>query len=289
MLFFEFARVQVDAVFGVNPVAMLVQQPVNSVERATLLIGGQRKNQVAVRQIAFFFQADEIGNENGVAVLHVLGSAAVKVAVFLDEFEWIGGPILAVRFDDVKVPDEQDGLAISGSVKANDEILLPLVGTGDMDVPLSETRFEQTASHRFGGGGHIADGVRHIDLNELLENVARQLLCLIRTLRSSPERAARDQTEGQNPACSFPHLLSSERTITKKAVDLRVRQAAPRAHNEDIVTDTMRPRTTESCRARGPTPGTQQKRQISPRRFSPASSKARAGGYSQSGPIPAAT
>src|SRR5947209_13121188 len=210
MLFFEFTCVQIDAIFRVNPVAMLVQQPVNSVERATLLIGGQRKNQVAVRQIAFFFQADEIGNENGIAVLHVLGSAAVKVAVFFDEFEWIGGPILAVRFDDVQVPDEQDGLAISGSVKANDEVLLPLVGTGDVEVLLSETRFEQTAGQRFGGGRHIADGVRRIDLNELLENIARQLLCLIRTLRSSPERAARDQTERQNPACPSPHLLSSE-------------------------------------------------------------------------------
>src|SRR6266704_4788395 len=210
MLFFEFACVQIDAIFGVNPVAMLVQQPVNSVERATLLIGGQRKDQVAVRQIAFFFQADEIGSENGVAVLHVLGSAAVKVAVFFDEFEWIGGPILAVRFDDVQVPDEQDGLAISGSVKTNDEILLSLVGTGDMEVLLSETCFEQTASQRFGGGRHIADGVRRIDLNELLENVARKLLCVIRTLRSSLERAARDQTERQNPACPSPHLLSSE-------------------------------------------------------------------------------
>src|SRR5438093_2457597 len=210
MLFFEFTCVQIDAIFRVNPVAMLVQQPVNSVERATLLIGGQRKKQVAVRQIAFFFQADEIGNENGIAVLHVLGSAAVKVAVFFDEFEWIGGPILAVRFDDVQVPDEQDGLAISGSVKANDEILLPLVGTGDMDVPLSETRFEQTTSQRFGGGGHIADGVRRIDLNKLLENVVRKLLCLVQTLRSSPGRAARDQTERQDPECLFPHLLSSE-------------------------------------------------------------------------------
>ncbi len=115
-----------------------------------------------------------------------------------------------MRFDDVKVPDKQDGLAISGSVKTNDEILLPLVGAGDMDVLLSETRFEQTASHRFGGGRHIADGVRRINLNELLENVVCQLLCLIRTLRSSPERAARDQTERQNPACPSPHLLSSE-------------------------------------------------------------------------------
>jgi len=79
-----------------------------------------------------------------------------------------------------------------------------------MDVLLSETRFEQTASQRFGGGGYIADGVRRIDLNELLENVTRQLLCLIRTLRSSLERAARDQTERQNPACPSPHLLSSE-------------------------------------------------------------------------------
>src|SRR5260370_17732797 len=139
MFFFEFACVQIDAIFGVNPVAMFVQQPVNAVERATFLIGGQRKNQVAVRQIGFFFQADEIGNENSIAVLHVLGSAAVKVAVFLDEFEGIGGPVLAVRFDDVKVPDKQDGLAISGSVKTNDEILLPLFRAAAIDVLLRHT------------------------------------------------------------------------------------------------------------------------------------------------------
>src|SRR5260370_27758213 len=105
MFFFEFACVQIDAIFGVNPVAMFVQQPVNAVERATFLIGGQRKNQVAVRQIGFFFQADEIGNEKGVAVLPVLGSPAVKIAVFLHEFGVIGGPILAGRFHVLNVPE----------------------------------------------------------------------------------------------------------------------------------------------------------------------------------------
>ncbi len=105
-VFFEFAAIEIDAIFRIHPVAMFPEQPVHTVGRAALFIGGQRENQIAVRQIAFLFQADEIGNQDGVAFLHVFRAAAVEIAVFFDEFEWIGGPIRSERFDDVQMPDE---------------------------------------------------------------------------------------------------------------------------------------------------------------------------------------
>src|SRR2546430_884718 len=187
---------------------MLFEQPVHTVRRAALLIGGQRENQIAVRQISFPFQADEIGNQDGIAFLHVFCAAAVEVAVFLDEFERIGGPVRSERFDDIKVPDEKDGLTFSGPTKTRDEIFLPFVRPGDLDIAFGEASVAQTFGHRFGGGCHVANGVGGIDLNELLENVMRQLLCLILTLTWSSGRTARDQTKRQDPAYLSLHLRS---------------------------------------------------------------------------------
>src|SRR5713226_8996575 len=184
----KFAAVQVDAVFRVYPVAMFPEQPVHAVEGAALLVGGQRENEVAIRQISFFFQADEIGDQDGVAFLHIFRAAAVEVAVFLDEFEGIGGPVRPERFDDVQVPDKQDGLAFSGSAKTRDEILLAPIGPGYMNVVFGKASVEQTPGHRFGSSGDVANGVGGVDLNELLENFARELLGLILTLSSSRGR-----------------------------------------------------------------------------------------------------
>src|SRR5437879_1725079 len=117
---------------------MLPEQPVDAVERAALFISGQSENQIAIRDIAFFFQADEIGHQDGIAFLHVLGAAAVKVTVFLDEFEGIGSPIRTESFDDVQVANEKDGLAFSGSAKTRDEIFLAFVWSGHFDIALGE-------------------------------------------------------------------------------------------------------------------------------------------------------
>ena len=112
--FFEFAAVQIDAVFRVNPVAMLLEQPIDAVEVAAFFIGGEREDQIAVRATdPSFFRRMKFVDQDGVAVLHVLGAAAVEVAVLFDEFEWIGGPVLAESFDDIQVAEEQDGFALA--------------------------------------------------------------------------------------------------------------------------------------------------------------------------------
>src|SRR5882762_3917903 len=171
LIFLKFAAVQVDAVFRIYPIAMFPEQPVHAVEGAALLIGGQRENEIAIRQIAFFFQADEIGDQDGIAFLHIFRATAVELAVFLDEFEGIRGPVRPERFDDVQVPDKQDGLAFSGSAKTRDEILFPFVRPGYSYVGLGEAPVEQTLGHRFGSSGDVANGVGGVDFNELLEYV----------------------------------------------------------------------------------------------------------------------
>jgi hypothetical protein len=70
-------------------------------------------------------------------------------------------------------------------VKTRDEIFLPIIGSRNLDIALGEACVTQTFGHGFRGGRHVANGIGGVDLNELLEDVVRQLLRLIRTLRSS--------------------------------------------------------------------------------------------------------
>src|SRR5580698_5196330 len=56
----KIATIQIYAVLGVNPIAMMLEQPFDTVEVAALFIGGKRKNEVAVGRDACFFHADEI-------------------------------------------------------------------------------------------------------------------------------------------------------------------------------------------------------------------------------------
>ena len=107
---FEFAAVEVDAVGGVDPVAVSFQEPVDAVVVAAFFVGGEGEDQVAVGSEIFFFQADEIGDQDGVAFFHVLGAAAVEVAVFFDELKGVGGPVGAEGFHDIEVADEEQGL-----------------------------------------------------------------------------------------------------------------------------------------------------------------------------------
>src|SRR5712691_7346421 len=253
---FEFTAIQIDAVFRVDPVAMLLKQPIHAVGCAPFFVGGKRDDQMLVRKKTFLFEPDEIGDEDGIAFFHVIGSAAVEITILLDELERIGGPVLTMRLDHIEVADEQDGLAISHTAETRDEILFPLVRAGHPDVAFRKPRVTQAAGHRFRRSGHVADGVRSIDFNELLENVARQLPGLLPALCPSAKRAAHHQTKQQDPAILSAHSLSSIRIIRPKALDSPAEPAAPSAHHEGIATDTMRSRTTESCRSRGPAPET---------------------------------
>src|SRR5207302_8465610 len=154
-----------------------------------------RQNRIAVTQISLQSQAHAIGNQDVVALLQVFRAAAVEVAVFLDEFEGIGAPVRSERLDDIKMPDEEYVLAFSGSAKTRHEVVFAFARPGYLDIPRLEAPVAQTLGHRFGGGGHVANGVGGVDLNELLENVVRQLLDLLLTFGVSTRCPARDQAK----------------------------------------------------------------------------------------------
>ncbi len=105
------ARIRVQCELGVDQVAMVLQQPIDAVRFAALLIRGQRQNQVPVGTVALATEADEGGHQNGVVHLHVLRPAPVEITVLLHELEWVGGPILTPRLYHVEVTDDQHRLA----------------------------------------------------------------------------------------------------------------------------------------------------------------------------------
>src|SRR5437763_792023 len=91
---------------------------------AARCIFGKLEDNVAVRDVICFFEANERGDHDRVAIFHVLSTAAIKVAVFFDELEGIGGPVLAACFDYVEMSDQQYWFVLARSVIPHKQILL---------------------------------------------------------------------------------------------------------------------------------------------------------------------
>src|SRR5579864_9235003 len=102
---------------------MILDQPIRAVEIAALFVGGKGENDVAIRDIAFLLETKQSRNQDGIAIFHVLSATAVKIAVFLDELERIGSPILAACLDHVEMSNEQDRFVRTRSVQAHDQVL----------------------------------------------------------------------------------------------------------------------------------------------------------------------
>ena len=182
LVLFEFAAIQIDGVLRCDPVAVHGQQPIHAIGGAAFLVRSQREDQVAVGNIVFFLQANEARYQQSVAGLHVLGAAAVKIAVFLKKLKRIGSPIFAARFHNIQMPDEENRLARAAAVIAKHQILFVSARAGNLNILFVESGFPQPLGHGFGGGAHVADGVGGVDLDQLLEDLARQALIFRRRL-----------------------------------------------------------------------------------------------------------
>src|SRR6476646_6562918 len=131
---FKVTGIGVDAVFGVDPVAMIFGEPLHTIGLPAFFIGGESNDQVALWDPAFFFQADEIRDQDGIALLDVRRAATIKEAIHFIELEWVHGPVLAQGFHHIKVSKKKDGLPLTASVQANDEVLLVGQRPIDMDI-----------------------------------------------------------------------------------------------------------------------------------------------------------
>ena len=103
------AGIGVDAELGVDEIAMLLDQPIDAVGGAAFLVGGEGEDEIARGLELFALHAQEGSDEGGVVAFHVGGAASVEVAVLLAEDEGVEGPVVAARFDDVEVSEEEDG------------------------------------------------------------------------------------------------------------------------------------------------------------------------------------
>src|SRR5207245_1645501 len=123
---------------SVKQIAMVGQQPLNSVRRAAFFVGRESENQIPLRNPAFALQANETGHKKSIAVFYVAGAAAVEIAVHFVELEGIkvGGPILFERLHDVEMGDEQNRLraAVPASPIADHKIVLIRQRAKNVDV-----------------------------------------------------------------------------------------------------------------------------------------------------------
>ena len=143
---------------------------------ASLLISREGDNQISCGAEALTPQANQRLEHRGVAVLHVDRAAAVEPAVLLSEFEWIERPVLGSSFDDIQVPDEEHRLRLPSTPQAHDDIGLGwMFRRRDQDhVGRRKACGEQSIADQYRRSGR-AVGMRRIDLDQFLEDLARQL------------------------------------------------------------------------------------------------------------------
>ena len=154
---------------------MILQQPIDAVRTAALLIRCQRQDQVPVGTVALATEADEGGHQNGVVRLHVLRPAPVEIAVLLHELEWIGGPILTASLHYVEVTDNQHRLAGAGAPQARHHVAFAIVRTQHLDIPGRKSGVLQSLRHGFRRQRGAAHRIGSIDFDQFPKNVAAQL------------------------------------------------------------------------------------------------------------------
>jgi hypothetical protein len=103
VLEFDAAGVGVDDVGRVDEVAVMLDEPLGSVELAALFIGGEGKEDVAPGLESLAMNLQKCPHQRGIGVFHILRATAVKVAVLFNELKRLGGPVGAESLDYVHV------------------------------------------------------------------------------------------------------------------------------------------------------------------------------------------
>ena len=160
---------------------MVLDQPTHAVTAATLFIGGQRDDDVAVGLKVLLLELNQVGDENRRHRLVVGGAARIEVAVTFDELERIevGRPIGLERLDDVEVREEEERLRCVGpalAAVADDEVVLVGLDPAHEDVLLREPGVAKPLGHCVGCDGRAAPDVHRVVLEEFLVDLLRELL-----------------------------------------------------------------------------------------------------------------
>ena len=145
-------------------------------------------------------------------------AAPVEIAVLLDQLERIDRPVLALRLDDVEMREQQDRLARAAAAQARDEIALARRGREDMHVGRRRSRPRAAAPPSPRPPCSVSPvAVTRVDLDQLLVDVARELLLRDQVLRrrrpgQKVPRPARSKAGSRtvSTGCFAASLLSSQ-------------------------------------------------------------------------------
>src|SRR5581483_6670948 len=163
--------------FGINEVAVVLEQPIYAVERAaTFFIRGERDDDVAVGLEAFAFIANQVGDPDGGLRLVITRAAAVEVAILLDKLKRVCGPVFALSFDYIGVGEKKNRLRRSSAVVANHQVRLFRVCSADKDIGIGKSRGLQAGSRGLGYRSGGTGSEPRLDLYELFIDIVGQLL-----------------------------------------------------------------------------------------------------------------
>src|SRR5262249_28977933 len=157
ILGFEVAGVSIDAVFRVDQIAVVLNQPLHTVGLPAFFVGGEGQNQIAGGNPAFLLEPQKVCYKYGIALLDVRGATTVEEAVDLIEFEWVHGPVFAQRLDYVQMAEKQNWLALSAPMQAHHEILLVGQRPDDLDIFGSKAGGAKAGGHGLSSRGDIAN------------------------------------------------------------------------------------------------------------------------------------
>jgi hypothetical protein len=150
----------VESECSVDQLAAILGEPFSAIERARgFLAASQRQFERAPRLIVLCLIANQRVDPDGSLGLVIHRAARVERTIFLDQFEWVAGPVLALRFHDVNMRKQQNGLQVRFAARENGDksAFLRVIGRGeDMQVALGKARSLEARSHALGGERAVA-------------------------------------------------------------------------------------------------------------------------------------
>ncbi len=214
----RFAALEPDAAalvkgeFGVDQVAMVLQQPPNphGICIEDFLVGLQCQDDVALRPVALLLVADEIRHEARRHVFVVPGAAAVEVAVLLSEPEGVDRPVFTSRFDDVEMGKQQDRLAGASAAQPRHQIAFARRRLEHLHIGAVEPGRNQSGRHGIGSASGIARLCDGIDLDQFLVDVEGPLL-----LGRQGMRGRRVYDPGKNSGRSHHHCAIERSALAR--------------------------------------------------------------------------
>lgn len=206
---------------------MVSHQPIHSVEAASFFISREGNDDIPVRLKTLLLHANEVGYQESISGLDVVGAAAVKITIQFGEFKGIESPVLASCLNYVQVREQQNGLAHAGPAQARDQVSLARIRAQHLHVCGGEPDRLEPRRHCLGGRRGAADGIRRVDFNQFFENIASQLL-LGRTdggllaLRPAAagkhsSRACEGEAKGSQQSSGRVHMLLSPLRLPRKS------------------------------------------------------------------------